>query len=319
MEVVAQHMVPLGAIDSMLLFGMPSLLSPVTSSSSDVADDQQQQQDDSGAAATAAGGSSDAPMLMRALCQLLLEQQQVLVACARHDLLRRWPVPLLQWYMLQPAGDGSCLLARQMASREQLLPARPAAASSGGAGGAARADGAVVLLDAETLEAARVSLQGLGGWDPTGQLQPLLVSCGLDAWMASVMEGSTATYTPPPAPPHAAAGAAPDARVQLDTGAACAPAVMQQQVAGPAPTAAAAAGHRDGMHAVPHQHPTQVDGQQSAAATGGGAAGPAAAARAGGGVGAKAAGATRRNSSTAAAPVAAGSGRGGRKLRLSKV
>lgn len=107
-----------------------------------------------------------AGMLMRALCQLLLEQQQVLLASSRHDLLRRIQLPLVQWYMLQPAADGSGLLLRWLASREQLLPpkSRDSNALGSSVGGAADSlAGEVVLLDAEQLESVRTSLAGLKG------------------------------------------------------------------------------------------------------------------------------------------------------------
>lgn len=103
---------------------------------------------------------------MRALCQLLLEQQQVLLASSRHDLLRRIQLPLVQWYMLQPAADGSGLLLRWLASREQLLPpkSRDSNALGSSVGGAADSlAGEVVLLDAEQLESVRTSLAGLKG------------------------------------------------------------------------------------------------------------------------------------------------------------
>jgi hypothetical protein len=202
-------------------------------------------------------------MLMRALCQLLLEQQQVLLASSNTDLLRRIHLPLQQWYMLQPAADGSSLLLRWVAAREQLLPPRrwegdplTSGSSSSSAGGAAATGTGcmqeepeeVVLLDAEQLEAVRASLASLKGpgscagsngsngcLQPPGDAdvslvvadtavgdcdadaasaapscdqfhklqpaQPLLLSCGLDAWVSAVFEASTATYTPPTAAP----------------------------------------------------------------------------------------------------------------------
>lgn len=191
---------------------------------------------------------------MRALCQLLLGQQQVLLASSNHDLLRRIQLPLQQWYMLQPAADGTGLLLRWVASREQLLPPKRSEGNALGSsiGGSVAAEGLedVVLLDAEQLESVKASLaslSGLGGSigscigsqaagqggmdsadaDATAtegaaagdagdgavqtetrevespqqqcQVQPLLLSCGLDAWVSSVLEASTATYTPPAA------------------------------------------------------------------------------------------------------------------------
>lgn len=205
---------------------------------------------------------------MRALCQLLLEQQQVLLACSNHDLLRRIQLPLRQWYMLQPAADGSGLLLRWVASREQLLPPMrrdsSALGSTVGCAAAAAAgecfENEVVLLDAEQLEAVRDSLAGLKGLGgssssssvggigeeqqsaleadgvesgccgagaaaedvcvqadrpgeagdrPQGpvQVQPLLLSCGLDEWVSAVLGASSATYTPPAFDPAAVAAA----------------------------------------------------------------------------------------------------------------
>lgn len=238
---------------------------------------------------------------MRALCQLLLEQQQVLLASSHHDLLRRIRLPLQQWYMLQPAADGSGLLLRWVASREQLLPPKRRDSSAlgssvGGSAAAACLENEVVLLDAEQLEAVRdslASLQGFGGssrgagsggctgeaaqsteeggiglcegedggqsaaeeldalmveageGEAQGQ-QQLLLSCGLDDWLAAVLGASSATYTPPvvaPAAPTAAFAAGQ--RLQQGPSAAA---------AGPASLAAAAAPQQLVQH--PHQpHP----------------------------------------------------------------
>jgi hypothetical protein len=250
-------------------------------------------------------------MLMRALCQLLLEQQQVLLACSNTDLLRRIHLPLQQWFMLQPAADGSSLLLRWVAAREQLLPPRrregDTLSSSSSAGGAAAAGGGcmqqeeeVVLLDAEQLEAVRASLASLKGpggcarsngsngcsqppGDADGSLvltdtaggssggvaapatsscdqahqqpaQPLLLSCGLDAWVSAVFEASTATYTPPTVAPVITTAAA---------AAAGGPAMDQL------PHSALAGGHATTQalphpHALPHsmQHGSMPQNQQ---------------------------------------------------------
>lgn len=299
-ELSVQHMVHPSAVDSMLLYGMPLLLTPtaltaapaqqagIAGSDQNVGavhnrHNQQQHNNNSEV--------QEAAMLMRALCQLLLEEQQVLLAVSSHDLLRRIQTPLQQWYMLQPSADGSSLLLRWVASREQLLPPKQRDGSSGGlcstvgASAAAAAECVeeqVVLLDAEQLDAVRASLAGLKGLrgtaaggccagtqqgpapavssqfnaavgaecggaapaDAAGTLgsdqqvvdhEPLLLSCGLDAWVTQVLEASAATYTPPPAP----AAAAP---LQV--------AAVPAQVSAPPPAAAAGQGHgQPGMQA----------------------------------------------------------------------
>jgi len=314
-ELTVQHKLAPSAIDSMLLYGMPMLLCPATGSSSssssrpsaptaaapslqDAAgplglgtrDQGMYQQDTSQQQQGQGPSAAEVAMLMRALCQLLLEEQQVLVAHSNHDLLRRIHMPLQQWYMLQPAADGSSLLLRWIASREQLLP--PLARDSNGLGsciGGAAAAAAlqepladqVVLLDAEQLESVRASLARLDGLNPggsgsarqavgavstaaegqvaaacldseasppstndlegLGSGQPLLLSCGLDAWVSAVLESSTATYTPQAAgPPAAAPGRAP---VGAAGHSASAGQVMQDMRHPQAPTTAQTAGH----------------------------------------------------------------------------
>jgi hypothetical protein len=153
-EMTVRHVVGLHEVDSMMLYGMPLVVAPAVNVTT--------------AAAAAAGpdssSSDDASMLMRAVCQLLIEHGQVLLACGSHDLHRRCSTPLLHWYMLQPAGDGCSLLLRCLASREQLLPPKGfAGVMQQQMEGEADEEGEqVVLLDAEQLEAVRGSLAGLG-------------------------------------------------------------------------------------------------------------------------------------------------------------
>jgi hypothetical protein len=335
MELAVQRVVPLEAIDSMLVHGMPLLLLPFTAqlagssasgasaeddAAAGISDQQQQPATDSGGGGTS---SADAGMLMPTLCQVLLEQQQVLVASSHHELLRRVQLPLLQWYMLQPAGDGSCLLLRQLACREQLLPPRSFLA-------AATASEDVVLLDAEQLEAVRASLQGLQGLQPGGgsdgrdgneagddeggdgsgqaaeAAEPLLLSCGLDAWMASVMAASAGTYAPPavplPAPAPAAAASLP-----------------------PPPVPGVVAGDQAGNNNQQQQHPGGP--QQHREGGGEGQAVGPAAGQAGGQAGGQVAGPGGANPTsrggrgrrTSATTAGGGGGGGARQLRLSKV
>lgn len=126
-----KHVVGLQHIDSMMIYGMPLVASPAINTSCSgnntataaaaVNPAQAAQRWAEGGSATGSSGE-DAGMLMRVVCQLLLEQQQVLLAASSHDIHRRCQTPLQHWYMLQPAADGCSLLLRCMATREQLLP-----------------------------------------------------------------------------------------------------------------------------------------------------------------------------------------------------
>jgi hypothetical protein len=121
-----EHAVPAAQVDSMMVYGVPLVLIPVTSSPASAAPSGHSslaaagRPASTGDSSTGGGGYTMCDregMLMKALCHVLLETEQLLLLSSHHDVVRRCQQPLKQWYVVQPAGDGASLLLRYLACR----------------------------------------------------------------------------------------------------------------------------------------------------------------------------------------------------------
>lgn len=189
-------------INSLALFGSPIVC---TAAESRLHVDATSHSAAPHAAATASCVASGSGNMLRLLCQVLVQQQQVLIASSHHDIQARMHLPLQQYYCMQPATDGSSLLIWRLACKEQMLP--PSAGSKQTAGACDnthdKADAEMRLQQElkilDEISASLATVQMPPDASAASGMTSVLMSCGVYDIITRIVRDSTSTFAMPAA------------------------------------------------------------------------------------------------------------------------